>query len=301
MIQRTGAKLLDAKGAVLATGVGVHQTALYDMILAWILFAILWNMNKKPRREGVLALTFGLYYGCCRLLEDSLRIDKRFGPFTGSQWTALTVAIICAAILIWWAFHPAEAPPDAGADEPEGDAVGVLPPASLSRGLRPSRSSRRGRGPRARARRASSTPASVVVAVVQRLEQQQGLRVRRVGEVLVTGDRGVEGSFVQPVQHLRPALGVARHPLPQLRERLGAMILVRGQGREGESLQVAVVRVHEVREGLRDRAVGPGDLRVEVGRERFQRVEQSERRPYVVGEARSQDVVGGGHQWLCPA
>ena len=47
------------------------------------------ELYKKPRREGVLALTFGLYYGCCRLLEDSLRIDKRFGPFTGSQWTAL--------------------------------------------------------------------------------------------------------------------------------------------------------------------------------------------------------------------
>ncbi|MGZ8651390.1 MAG: hypothetical protein ACXWX5_04340, partial [Actinomycetota bacterium] len=38
-----------------------------------------------------------------RLLEDSLRIDKRFGPFTGSQWTALTVATISAAILVWWA------------------------------------------------------------------------------------------------------------------------------------------------------------------------------------------------------
>lgn len=123
VIQRTGATLLDAKGAVLATGVGVHQTALYDMILAAILFAFLWTTNKKPRREGVLTLTFGLYYGLARLLEDSLRIDKRFGPFTGSQWTALTVATISAAILIWWAFHPASAPPDAGSDEPEGDAA----------------------------------------------------------------------------------------------------------------------------------------------------------------------------------
>ena len=121
VIQRTGAKLLDVKGAVLATGVGVHQTALYDMLLAWILFAILWKMNKKPRREGVLALTFGLYYGCARLMEDSLRIDKRFFGLTGSQWTALAVASISAAILIWWAFHPAKSPPDASAHEPEGE------------------------------------------------------------------------------------------------------------------------------------------------------------------------------------
>jgi phosphatidylglycerol---prolipoprotein diacylglyceryl transferase len=129
-IQRAGAKLLDAKGAVIATGVGVHQTALYDMILAWILFAILWTMNKKERREGILTLTFGLYYGLCRLLEDSLRIDKRFGPFTGSQWTALTVAIICTGILIWWAIQSKRRRPeradgshDRGPDpaEPGGD------------------------------------------------------------------------------------------------------------------------------------------------------------------------------------
>ena len=63
VIQRSGAKLIDASGKVLATGVGVHQTAMYDMILAWILFAILWRLYMKPRREGVVALTFGLYYG----------------------------------------------------------------------------------------------------------------------------------------------------------------------------------------------------------------------------------------------
>ncbi len=122
-ISRAGAQLLKGQ-TVIAQGVGVHQTALYDMILAWILFAILWNMNKKPRREGVLALTFGLYYGLARLLEDSLRIDKRFfGPFSGSQWTALAVASISASILIWWAFHPAKSPPDASAHEPEGETA----------------------------------------------------------------------------------------------------------------------------------------------------------------------------------
>ena len=104
---------------MLATGVGVHQTAIYDMILAWILFAILWNLYKKPRREGVVTLTFGLYYGCCRLLEDSLRIDKRFGPFTGSQWTALTVATISAAILIWWAVQSRSRPRDGDAGDDE--------------------------------------------------------------------------------------------------------------------------------------------------------------------------------------
>jgi prolipoprotein diacylglyceryltransferase len=90
-------------GAVVEQGVGVHQTAMYDMILAWILFAILWWFIKQPRREGVATLVFAGYYGCCRLLEDFLRIDKRFGPLTGSQWTALGVVILVAIIWAIWA------------------------------------------------------------------------------------------------------------------------------------------------------------------------------------------------------
>jgi phosphatidylglycerol---prolipoprotein diacylglyceryl transferase len=112
-ISRAGATLLDSSGNVLAQGVGVHQTAMYDMALALVLFGLLWFLNKKDRRVGILTLTFGLYYGLCRVLEDSLRIDKRFGPFTGSQWTALTVATLSAITLVWWAFHPSDdaAPP----------------------------------------------------------------------------------------------------------------------------------------------------------------------------------------------
>ena len=61
---------------VLATGVGVHQTALYDMLLAGLVFVFLWWFIRSPRREGVVTLTFGLAYGCIRLLEDSVRIEK---------------------------------------------------------------------------------------------------------------------------------------------------------------------------------------------------------------------------------
>jgi prolipoprotein diacylglyceryl transferase len=120
-ITRTSATLVDA-GTQVASGIGVHQTALYDMLLAWPLFALLWFLGKKERRAGVLTLTFGLVYGCIRLLEDSLRIDKRFGPFTGSQWTALTVATISAALLLSWAMSRSEQEPAAvgTVEEPDG-------------------------------------------------------------------------------------------------------------------------------------------------------------------------------------
>jgi prolipoprotein diacylglyceryltransferase len=73
-------------------------------------------MNRRPRREGVLTLTFGLWYGSTRLVTDFLRVDKRFFGLTGSQWTALTVALISAALLIWWAARPRPGPGERGSD-----------------------------------------------------------------------------------------------------------------------------------------------------------------------------------------
>jgi phosphatidylglycerol:prolipoprotein diacylglycerol transferase len=116
-IDRTHAVLREA-GRAVAEGVGVHQTALYDMLLGGLLFVFLWWFIRSPRREGITTLTFGLAYGCCRLLEDSLRIDKRFGPFTGSQWTALTVALVATALLVAWAVTKRPGPTTPGRLEP---------------------------------------------------------------------------------------------------------------------------------------------------------------------------------------
>ena len=114
-ITREGARLVDGAGTLIAQGVGVNQTELYDMLLAGALFLFLWFvMMRRPRREGILTLTFGLWYGLSRLLEDSLRIDKRFFGLTGSQWTALTVATISAGLLIWWAMRPDPDAPSGG-------------------------------------------------------------------------------------------------------------------------------------------------------------------------------------------
>lgn len=121
-ITREGARLLDDAGRVIAQGVGVHQTALYDMMSAAALFVVLYAvLMRKQRREGVLTLTFGLWYGLSRILEDSLRIDKRFFGLTGSQWTALAVATISASLLVWFAVRPDPDAPTGGgpALEPE--------------------------------------------------------------------------------------------------------------------------------------------------------------------------------------
>lgn len=114
---RTGATLLSARGQTLATGTGLHQTALYDMISATLLFLLLYLLSRGLRREGVLTLTFGAWYGAMRVVEDFLRVDKRFFGLTGSQWTGLTVSAICALTLIWWAIR-APREPSAEPQEP---------------------------------------------------------------------------------------------------------------------------------------------------------------------------------------
>jgi phosphatidylglycerol:prolipoprotein diacylglycerol transferase len=126
-IDRTQAVLREGT-QVVARGIGVHQTALYDMLLAAVLFAFVWWFIRLPRREGVVTLVFAMTYGCVRLLEDSLRIDKRFGPFTGSQWTALTVAIVAAGFLIVWAVKkpPGATTPGRG-DPVPGDVESAAP------------------------------------------------------------------------------------------------------------------------------------------------------------------------------
>jgi phosphatidylglycerol:prolipoprotein diacylglycerol transferase len=103
LVTKTGATLFSAGGDVLRTGVGVHQTALYDMVSATLLFLLLYHLSRAPRRTGILTLTFGAWYGAMRIVEDSVRVDKRFFGLTGSQWTGMTVSAICIVTLIAWA------------------------------------------------------------------------------------------------------------------------------------------------------------------------------------------------------
>lgn len=117
-ITRQQAVLTSPGGQVLATGVGVHQTALYDMFFATLLFLTLYLLSRSPRRLGILTLTFGAWYGATRVLEDFLRVDKRIFGLTGSQWTGLTVSLICLGTLILWAIRaPRGSPEDAEIDE----------------------------------------------------------------------------------------------------------------------------------------------------------------------------------------
>lgn len=116
VITRRGADLFGQDGSVIASGVGVHQTALYDLITTSLLFLLLYWLDKKPRHEGVLFLTFAAWYGTVRIVTDFLRVDKRFFGLTGSQWTSVVAVVVSLALLIKWKVRPGgDRPPDKAA------------------------------------------------------------------------------------------------------------------------------------------------------------------------------------------
>ena len=57
------ATLTDNHGRVIGHGVGVHQTALYDMLLTMALLLVLVYLNRRERRTGILFFTYAAWYG----------------------------------------------------------------------------------------------------------------------------------------------------------------------------------------------------------------------------------------------
>ena len=104
------ARLVLPNGDVVS-GAGVHQTALYDFVNVFLLFLFMYLvMGSRPRREGVMILTFAIWYGSVRIITDFLRVDKRFFGLTGSQWTSVVVVTLAVGILSWWAVRKGPGP-----------------------------------------------------------------------------------------------------------------------------------------------------------------------------------------------
>ena len=120
---REGARLMDTNGDLLAQGAGVHQTALYDLFIALGLFLFLLWLDRRPRREGVLIMSFAIWYGVGRVITDLLRIDKTYFGLTGSQWSSIAAVVISVVMLLRFARRPLpeEEPAPAGGGSPDGE------------------------------------------------------------------------------------------------------------------------------------------------------------------------------------
>jgi len=110
MFQECHTTLANGTQQVIRHGDVVHQTALYDMLIAGVLFALLFWINRRPRREGVLIATFAIWYGAGRVLTDFLRVDKTWFGLTGSQWTSIAAILLSIGLLVRYAMRPGPGP-----------------------------------------------------------------------------------------------------------------------------------------------------------------------------------------------
>lgn len=81
--------------------VSVHPTQLYEVILGFIMFLILWRLRDHAHAEGWL---FGLYCvlaGVERFVMEIFRAkdDRFFGPFTTAQLFAVAFVVVGIAIM----------------------------------------------------------------------------------------------------------------------------------------------------------------------------------------------------------
>ena len=108
-------------------GAVVHQTALYDQILALVLLLVLVRLRRKVHYDGFLILVFALGYGMARIVEDFLREDTRRLGLTASQWTAIATVSLCLYTLTvlrrtprWGRWDERRAPASTVRDEDHG-------------------------------------------------------------------------------------------------------------------------------------------------------------------------------------
>jgi phosphatidylglycerol:prolipoprotein diacylglycerol transferase len=109
-IRSSGATLVSSTGIPLGHGAGVHQTALYDLLLTMALVLVLVWLNRTQRRTGILFFTYVAWYGSGRILTDFLRVENRFFGLTGSQWTSTVAVTLAVLTLLRFALRPERSP-----------------------------------------------------------------------------------------------------------------------------------------------------------------------------------------------
>lgn len=65
---------------------GVYPTPLYEMVMALLLFAVLWGLRRHPFRKGYLFALYLVLAGAERLLIEQIRVNPVFG-FLGLRTT----------------------------------------------------------------------------------------------------------------------------------------------------------------------------------------------------------------------
>ena len=105
----TAANLTQMFGVEVPAGVGpmdvvaVHPTQLYETVLGFVMFAILWRMRDHRHAAGWLFGAWMVLAGVERFIIEFYRAkDDRFvGPLTAAQAIAIAITLAGIAVMVW--------------------------------------------------------------------------------------------------------------------------------------------------------------------------------------------------------
>lgn len=79
----------------------VYPTALYEIIMMFILFAIMWSFRKKVTQPGILTGVYLIFVGGERFLIEKIRVNNKYDflPFHPTQAELISVILIIFGLL----------------------------------------------------------------------------------------------------------------------------------------------------------------------------------------------------------
>ena len=86
----------DFPWGIMVDGIKVHPTFLYESLLDFFIFIVLYFfVSKRQKFEGQLFTLYLIIYGCGRFFIEAMRTDSLyFGPFRVSQLLSLILVVI---------------------------------------------------------------------------------------------------------------------------------------------------------------------------------------------------------------
>lgn len=82
----------------------VFPTPLYEVVMAGLLFALLWTLRKRIKIPGRLAAIYLFVNGFERLLIEQIRVNSKYNifGFHPTQAEIIATLLMIAGIVLWW-------------------------------------------------------------------------------------------------------------------------------------------------------------------------------------------------------
>lgn len=84
------------------TDVPVHPTPLYEALMAWIFFAILWKVRKKVHPPGLMISGMLILYGIERFIAEFWRLTPKILWGWMSMAQILSIVAILSGLILGW-------------------------------------------------------------------------------------------------------------------------------------------------------------------------------------------------------